>query len=446
MSPFLGLLIAAVLVLANAFFVATEFALVAVDRTKLELLAGDGNRRAQTGLSLLRRLSFNLSGAQLGITITSLALGLLTEPVFAAALEPLMAGIVGQASALAVSIIVALSLTTVVQMVVGELVPKSVAVSKPLEATLGLAAGFRGYSVVFRPVIAVCNSTANALLRVMGVEPTDELSTLQSREELRRLVQTSAAGGTIRGQTAELLDRTFRFGDKTVADALTPRTDIVALELSSSVGDLLDASAETGLSRFPVHEGDLDDVIGVVHVKDVLTLPRSERRDASLVGLLKSVPMVPESKLLEDLLMELSSGGAHLAVVLDEYGSTAGIITIEDLVEEIVGDISDEHDLERGRPRVRRWRGAHLLSGRLHPDEVHDACGFEMPEGEFDTLGGFVLQQLGRIPGVGDGFESAGWAFEVTEMDERRVATVRVVAPSPGVHVLDTESSTDLAS
>lgn len=436
MTLALGLAAAIMLIGANAFFVATEFALVAVDRTKLEIRAEQGSRRARTSLGLLSHVSFNLSGAQLGITITSLALGLLTEPVFATALEPVVAGIVGEASALAISIVVALVVTTVVQMVVGELVPKSVAVARPIESTLRLSRSFRAYSVVFRPVIAVCNSTANALLRVVGIEPTEELSTLRSREELRRLVHTSAQGGTIRGQTADLLDRTFRFGDKTVADALTPRPDIKALDVHSSVGELLDLSAETGLSRFPLHDGGLDEVTGVVHVKDVLRLDRSTRREAAVARLSHPVPMVPESKLLDELLEEFSEGGAHLAVVLDEYGGTAGIITVEDLVEEIVGDISDEHDLDRGRPRVRRWRGAHLLSGRLHPDEVKEACGFVMPEGEFDTLAGFVLERLGCIPDAGDGFECDGWSFEVTEMVERRVATVRVVAPSPGLDVI----------
>lgn len=440
MTLALGLVAAALLIGANAFFVAAEFALVAVDRTKLELLAEGGIRRAATSLDLLRHVSFNLSGAQLGITITSLALGLLTEPVFATALEPHVAGVLGEASALAASVVVTLAVTTMVQMVVGELVPKSVAVARPIEAMLRLSGAFRGYAVVFRPVIAVCNSTANALVRSVGIEPTEELSTVRSREELRRLVHTSAEGGTIRSQTAELLDRTFRFGDKTVAEALTPRPDIVALPVNATVGELLDLSAETGLSRFPLHEGDLDEVTGVVHVKDVLRLDRSVRRAATVAQLSHPVPMVPESKLLDDLLEEFADGGAHLALVLDEYGGTAGIITIEDLVEEIVGDIADEHDLDRGRPRVRRWRGAHLLSGRLHPDEVRDACGYEMPEGDYDTLAGFVLERLGCIPEGGDGFECDGWSFEVTEMDDRRVATVRVVAPSPGLDVIGADS------
>ena len=438
MSLAAGLAAALVLVLANAFFVAAEFAFVAVDRTRLELLAEKGSRPARVSLSLLGKLSFNLSGAQLGITITSLALGLLTEPVFAAALEPLLAGVVGEASALALSIVVALALTTTVQMVIGELVPKSIAVARPLESTLRLAGAFRAYAVVFRPAIAVCNATANALVRLAGIEPTEELSKVRSREELRRLVATSRDGGTLRMQTAELLDRTFRFGDKTVADAFTPRPEVEALESCDTLGDLLDRSAETGLSRFPVHDGDLDDVRGVVHVKDVLRSERRSRREQPLAAIVQPVPLVPESKLLDDMLDEFAAGtGAHLAVVLDEYGATAGIITIEDLIEQIVGDISDEHDLDRGRPRVRRWRGAHLLSGRLHPDEVLEACGFEVPEGDYDTLAGYVLDRLGRIPAVGDRFTDSSWSFEVTEMDHRRVATVRVVSPAPGLTDLE---------
>ena len=431
MSLGLGLAAALVLVLANAFFVAAEFALVAVDRTRLDLAAEAGGRRATVALGLLARLSFNLSGAQLGITITSLALGLLAEPVFAVAMEPLMAGIVGDAAALAVSVVVALALTTVIQMVVGELIPKSIAVARPLETTLGLAQGFRIYATLFRPVIAVCNTTANAILRAVGVEPTEELSTVRSREELRRLVRTSSEGGTLRSQTARLLDRTFRFGDKTAADALTPRVALKTLTTEDTVGDLLDRSAESGISRFPLHDGDLDSIQGVVHVKDVLTLPRGERREQPLTVLVKPVPMVPESKLLDDLLDELSMQGAHLAVVLDEYGGTAGIVTVEDLVEEIVGDIADEHDLDVGTPTVRHWRGAHLLSGRLHPDEVEEACGFRIPDGDYETLAGFALDRLGRIPAVGDSFSDSGWNFDVVRMDRQRIATLRLVAPAP---------------
>jgi CBS domain containing-hemolysin-like protein len=427
-----GLLVAAALVAANAFFVAAEFAFVAVDRTRLELDAEAGSRRARTALGLLRRLSFHLSGAQLGITITSLALGLLAQPVLAEMVEPLLSGVLGEATALAASVVIALLVTTVVQMVVGELVPKSVAVARPLPTTLGLAGAFRWYSVVFWPVIAVCNASANGLLRLFGVEPAEELSSVRSREELRRLVRTSGEGGTIGAQTADLLDRSFRFGSKTAADALTPRVEVKALPEDAEVGDLMDLSVASGLSRFPVHGGDLDRIIGVVHVKEVLGLPRERRRTMPLSVLVRPVAIVPETKPLDELLDELQVAAAHLAVVLDEYGGTAGIITVEDLVEEIVGDIVDEHDPAASVPPAQAWGGAHLLSGRLHPDEVRDACDLEVPEGEYETLAGFVLDRLGRIPEVGEGFDHEGWRIDVVEMDGHRVATVRVVSPPPG--------------
>jgi CBS domain containing-hemolysin-like protein len=427
----LGLVAVVLLILANGFFVAVEFALVAVDRTGLELRAAEGSRPARTALGLLRRLSFNLSGAQLGITIASLALGVLAEPVVAVALEPLVGRLVAEESALGVSVVIAIALTTVVQMVVGELVPKSVAVARPLDTSLRLASAFSGFVAVLRPVIAVSNSTANALLRLVGVQPTEELSSVRSREELRRLVHTSREGGTLRPQAAELLHRTFRFGEKTAADALTPRVSVEALVLDGTVADLLARSAATGLSRFPVHGGDLDQILGVVHVKEVLRLPREGRAAAPLASLVRPVAMVPESKPLDDLMVELQQSAAHLAVVLDEYGGTAGIITLEDLVEEIVGDIADEHDPDSALPAVRAWRGAHVLSGRLHHDEVVEACGFVMPEGEFETLAGFALDRLGRVPQVGDTFDHDRWQFQVSEMDGHRIASLRVVAPPP---------------
>jgi CBS domain containing-hemolysin-like protein len=427
----LGLTAVVLLIVANGFFVAAEFALVAVDRTALELNAADGSSRALKALALLKRLSFNLSGAQLGITIASLALGVLAEPVVAVALDPLVGRVLSSESTLGVSVVLAVALTTVAQMVVGELVPKSVAVARPIETSLRIAAPFGAFVAVLRPVISVSNSSANALLRLVGIEPAEELSGVRSREELRRLVFTSGEGGTLRPQAAELLHKTFRFGEKTAADSLTPRVSIEALDIGCSVGDLMELSARTGLSRFPVHGGDLDDIVGVVHIKEVLGIPRDRRVSSALSTLVRPVAMVPESKPLDELKVELQQSAAHLAVVLDEYGGTAGIITLEDLVEEIVGDIADEHDPDSALPSVRAWRGAHSLSGRLHHDEVLDACGFSMPSGEFETLAGFALDRLGRVPAVGDTFDDEGWQFQVSEMDGHRIAYVRVVAPPP---------------
>jgi CBS domain containing-hemolysin-like protein len=426
-----GLVAVLVLILANAVFVAAEFALVAVDRTQVDLRAEEGSLAARTASGVLKRLSFYLSGAQLGITLCSLGLGVLAEPVVAPLFEPLLGGPLSESAALTWSVVLALLLTTVVQMVVGELIPKGIAVARPLSTALTLAGPFRAFAVVFKPVIFFCNATADGLLRLVGMEPTEELSSVRSREELQRLVRTSQEGGTLRDQAADILERSFRFREKTAADALTPRMAVESLPLGGSSGDLLDLSQSTGLSRFPVTGEDLDDVVGMVHVKDVLGLAPERRRAEPLSRLVRPVVVVPESRELGSLMVQLQDEGGQLAVVLDEYGSTAGIITLEDLVEEIVGDIADEHDPQSLEPAVRTWAGAHLLSGRLHPDEVCDACGFGMPEGRYDTLAGFVLDRLGRIPAVGDGFQHRGWALEVAEMDHRRVAVVRLVAPPP---------------
>jgi CBS domain containing-hemolysin-like protein len=230
---------------------------------------------------------------------------------------------------------------------------------------------------------------------------------------------------------ADLLARTFRFGEKTAADALTPRVSVHALPLDALVSDLLELTANTGLSRFPVIEEDLDHVAGVVHIKDVLGVAVEERADFPVRRLLRSVLAIPESKNLESLIVELQGAAGQFALVVDEYGGTAGIITLEDVLEEIVGDIDDEHDPQRSTPSVRRWQGAHMLSGLLHPDEVASACQFEMPSGEFETLGGFVLAELGRIPQVGEQFFCKGWSIGVEEMEGRRVATVKLIAPVP---------------
>ncbi|MBU6215611.1 MAG: hemolysin family protein, partial [Acidobacteria bacterium] len=344
---------------------------------------------------------------------------------------PGLEAVFGERSGVAWSVAVALLLTTVVQMVVGELVPKGIAVARPMDTTMRLAPAMRIFDTVFRPVIAVCNAAAERLLRLFGMEPAEELSAVRSREELRRLVRNAEEHGSMAPTQANLLHRAFRFGEKNAADAMTPRQQVEVLAVDGTTGDLLDASRRTGLSRFPVVSGDIDGIEGVVHVKDVLGLPPERRRREPLTALLRRVRMVPETLGLDELMETLQAEAGQFAVVLDEFGSVAGIVTLEDLVEEIVGDIADEHDLVVA-PSRRTWGGAYLLSGRLHPDEVRDECGLELPDGEYDTLAGFVLAELGRIPAPGDGFEHQGWAVSVTVMDARRVDTVRLVAPVPG--------------
>lgn len=421
-----------VLIALNAFFVAAEFAIVMVDRSRLRSAAEGGDRRARIVESLVERLSYSLSGVQLGITLCSLALGVLAEPVIARLVEPVIGGVFGERVASVIAVVFAISLAAVAQMVIGEIIPKSVAVAKPLETARSTARPFSVFMVVFRPFIAMSSALTTRIVHLFGIESTEVMGSARTRDDLRRMLHSSAESGSIDHEDAVLLARTFAFADKTAADALTPRVSIRALSRTGTVGDMIEASKESGFSRFPIIDGGIDEIVGVVHIKDVLSIPPSRRPDHPLDDLVRPVLAVPESKDLESLMDQLQGADGQFAVVLDEYGGTEGIITVEDLVEEIVGEISDEHDHVDAIPTVRRWGGAHLLSGLLHPDEVADACGLVIPDGDYETLGGFVMQQLGHVPDVGDDFEVDGWQIEVTRMDGHRVDTVKIVAPTPG--------------
>jgi CBS domain containing-hemolysin-like protein len=424
-----------VLIGANGAFVANEFALVAVDRSRVSRHAAEGRSAARRTERLLERLSFHLSGAQLGITVTSLLLGFIAEPVVAVLLEPVVGAVVGDDRSSAVSIALALVLATTVQMVMGELVPKSLAITHPITTAYALAPAMRVYGILAGPVVKALNGSANWTVRRLGIEPQEELRSVRSLEELDLLFRSSGEQGTIDEESLTLLTRAVRFTDKTAADALVPRTEVIGLGVDDTVADLTALAVETGHSRFPVFHGDLDQIDGVGHVKDAFTVPFDQRR-STLVGSVASAALVvPETLDLPALLALLQDQATHLAVVVDEYGGTAGIITLEDVVEEIVGEIADEHD--RPDPRLTRVQrpGVWELAGGLHPDEVFDACGFEVPEGPYETLAGFVLHALGRIPAEGSRFEHEGWVVEVSAMERFRVVTVRLVAPPADMDV-----------
>ena len=421
------------LVAATAFFVAVEFSLVAVDRSEVELAAAAGDRRAAMVAASLKRLSFHLSGVQLGITVCSVGIGVLAEPNVASLLRSPIEAVVGKNQSETVAVLLALLIATVVQMLVGELIPKAIAVGRPLGTARFLAPAERVYSGLFRPVIVVFGGTADALVRRLGVEPTEELSQVRSRHELAKLVESSGVQGSLQPAEVELLTRTFRFRDKVVAEALTPRTAVEALSVHEHGRDLRERSIETGFSRFVLYDADLDDVVGLVHVKALFDVEPERREDVPLAELRTDVLMVPESRPLDGLMLEMRASAVYLAVVLDEYGGTAGLITLEDLLEEIVGEIDDEHDRAANRSPVRSYGGTSVLPGRLSLDEVYDSTKLRLPDGDYETLAGFVLDQLGHIPEIGDGFTFDGWAIDVIEMDRHRVASVRLVAPMRAV-------------
>jgi CBS domain containing-hemolysin-like protein len=408
---------------------------VAVDRTKVGLAAEQGVRGAATAAWVLERLNLHLSGAQFGITVCSLGLGVLAAPVVAPLFEPLFGNWFSGTRAVGWSVFTALVLTTAVQMVVGELVPKSVAVASPMPSTLRLAGPIRWFTVVVGPVVRACNRVADRVVRAFGMEPTEEIVGTRNREELQHLVRSStdaALEELLDPEDAELLHRTFRFEGKRAEEALTPRTAVRWLPEDGTVGDLIDVAAATGYSRFPVCRRDIDDVVGVVHAKDVLTVDPSSRRNTPLSTLVREVAFIPESKRLPELFEQLTAEAGQFAVVLDEYGGTAGIITVEDLVEEIVGEIDDEYDAPAARPG-KDLAGATVLSGQLHLDEVEEQSGgLALPDGEYETLAGFVLDRLGRLATLGDVVEYDGWMLSVSRLDRHRIDRVRVVPPPAG--------------
>jgi len=429
----LGLLGFFALTAGTAVFVAAEFSLTALERSTVDDAARDGDRRAKQVQHAHRTLSFQLSGAQLGITITTLVTGYIAEPVLAGLLRaPLRA--LGASSSVAdgISLALALLVATSLSMIFGELVPKNLAIAQPLRiarATAGIQAGF---SAVFKIAINGLNGTANWVVRHLGVEPADELHSARSTQELGSLVRTSARQGALDPGTAALLGRSLRFGERAADELMTPRVRIDTLAADDTVDDLLAAARRTGHSRFPVVNGDLDDPIGVVHVKQAFTVADERRHSTSLDRIVRRVPTVP-STLDGDALMDRIRGdGMQVAFVVDEYGGTAGMVTMEDLIEEILGDVRDEHDpLDRDvLATAQGWE----LSGLLRTDEVTDATGFMAPDGEYETIGGLVLAELGRIPVVGDEIELDRWRIGVRRMDGMRVDVVSLSKPDEDHH------------
>ena len=427
--PALGVLGVLALTAGTAFFVAAEFSLTALERTTVDAHAEGGDARAKQVQSAHRTLSFQLSGAQLGITITTLVTGYIAEPVLAGFLRPALGAVgLGPSVSGAVSLVLALVVATSLSMVFGELVAKNLAIARPL-ATARLTAGPQAaFSRVFRWVISGLNGAANRLVRRLGVEPAEELRSARSPQELGSLVRTSARQGSLDPGTAALLDRSLRFGERSADELMTPRVRIETLGAQDTVDDLLAAARRTGFSRFPVVQGDLDDPLGVVHVKQAFAIPDAQRARTTLERIVRRVPTVPATLDGDALMDRVRGDGLQVALVVDEYGGTAGMVTMEDLIEEIVGDVRDEHDATD--VDVRRLEGGWELSGLLRVDEVAEATGFTAPEGEYETLGGTLQAHLGRVPVAGDQVDLHGWTLTVTRMDGRRVDSV-LLRPVP---------------
>ncbi|MEU6225009.1 hemolysin family protein [Streptomyces sp. NPDC047042] len=449
MTEVLLLLVAILLSLACGAFVAAEFSLTTVERSELERAVERGERGAAGALKAVRNLTFQLSGAQLGITVTNLVVGMLSEPSIAALISgPLESLGVSASASSSIALVIGTALSTVFLMVFGELVPKNWAISSPLAVAKRVATPQRLFSAAFRPFITHLNNTANRMVRLFGIEPAEELASARGPQELAALARHSAKAGALEPDTAELFVRTLNLADLTAENVMTPRVQVVALDAQATCEDVANATRATGLSRFPVYRGNLDSVVGVAHIKDCLAVPAERRPRVSVAELMREPLLVPES-LTVDRLLDRLGGKRTMAVVIDEYGGTAGVATLEDIVEEVVGEVRDEHDpheLSDLAPAGTDDEGRALYSadGAARTDQLA-RVGLWLPEGPYETLAGLVATELGRIPRAGDTVEVAGWRLDVVDASGRRAARVLLHAPHASEEAAEAAAAAEAA-
>ena len=431
----LMLVLGIVLTVGTFVFVSAEFSLVAVDQAVLEKKAEEGDRGAASVLRATRTLSTQLSGAQVGITLTTILLGYTMQDAMARLLTRLMSAWMAQSVATGAAVVIALIIANAFSMVFGELIPKNATLSDPMRAAGLVTPLLTAFTTVLRPIIVVLNNTANLVLHRMGIEPAEEISGARSAGELASLVRHSAEEGTLDVSTAALLTRSIGVGELTAVDVMTDRGRLHTLDAEDTADAVVDLARTTGNSRFPVIGSDVDDVLGVVHLRRAIAVPYERRGAVSVASssLMPPVPRVPETMPLASLLVELRAAGSQMALVVDEYGGTAGVVTLEDAVEEIVGDVADEHDRRRAGAHVDA-SGDWIVPGWMRPDELAARAGIHVPDdGPYETLGGLVMTELGRIPRLGDTVDVARVELVVEAMEGRRVTRLRVrSADAPG--------------
>jgi CBS domain containing-hemolysin-like protein len=421
------------LVLLNGFFVASEFALVGARSSKLAEMAAGGDRLAKYAQRAVAELDRYLSATQLGITLASLALGWIGEPAVAVFVDALMKqfGVVPTAPAAhtVAGVVTAFTVITFLHVVYGELAPKSVALVMPERLSGYVALPLMGFTKLMTPFIKVLNGTANASLRLIGIQPVSELKEVHSPEELRLIVMQSRAHGALGESDSAMLAGVFEFHEKRAADIMRPRTDVVGVPAAATEAEIRATLSRERYSRYPVVDGSLDNVLGLFVAKDLWLHEGPE--PFSLAKATREMPFVPASRPAQRVLDDLRKSRAGMAVVLDEFGGTAGIITLEDLVEEVVGDIADEHDAVARR--AIESGGTLELEGALSLVDVRSDHHLAIPHGDWVTLGGYVFARLGRLPKVGDRVSYPGGELEVIAVDGKRVAGVRVLrAPAAG--------------
>ncbi len=428
LNPWAGLALGLLLVLLNGFFVAAEFALAKVRATQIEPQAVRGERRAKVALHMLRHLDAYLSATQLGITLASIALGWVGEPAFAWILRPLVHAIPGATPELehSIALTTAFVFISILHIVFGELVPKSVAIRLPAATSLAISFPLYLFYWLAFPAIWLLNKTANSILRLVGIQPASEHELAHSEEEVRLLL-ASRHGTDLSQQKRDLLENVFELYDRIARQVMVPRGDVVYLSTDRSLEQNLAVARESGHTRFPLCEGgDLDRVVGVVHIKDLF---RAGAAVPPLERIARPIKFVPESIALDKLLARMRSERLHLAAVLDEYGGVAGIVTLENVIEEIVGEIQDEFDAERPE-LVPRGEGVFTVSGAMLLVDLEHELGVELSPRDEDTLGGVVLSELGRRPRLGDRVRLGPAELEVLEVQGNRIRSLRLTLPA----------------
>jgi len=424
-SAFVKILLVILLVLANGFFVAAEFAFVGVRRSRIETLAAEGQRSAIRLLDLLKNLNAYLSASQLGITLASLGLGALGEPVVQAVLGPVLAGL-PESLQHVVSYLIAFLIITCLHITFGEQAPKLIGLQRAEKVAIATALPMQIFYKIFKPLIMSLDWASARIVRVLGIEATSEHASIYTEEEIRQLIRVSRASGHLNEEEQKLIDKVFEFSDTTVKEAMIPRGEVVAVQETCTLDDIADAFRRTGFSRAPVYRGSLDDIVGVVHVKDVLAaLTKPDAYD--LKSIIQKPQYVVDTARLEDVLRQMQREKFHFGFVVDEHGGVEGIITLEDLLEEIVGDISDEHDEEVTEQIHKQPDGTCLLEGGLAVRDLNKRLGLNLPVSDgYTTVAGFMMAEAGQILSEGETVRYNGHTFKVEKAANRRILQVRL--------------------
>jgi CBS domain containing-hemolysin-like protein len=417
-------------VLLNGFFVGAEFALVRSRRNRLEAMVRTGDRLARVALRASSNIASLLPASQLGVTLSSLALGWVAQSSMTDVLASLPDGAEIPAR-ITIAAIIAFAAASYVHVVFGELLPKAAALNHPEKMAKWLVPPLVLFASLSRPLVWVINRTSNFMLRLFGLHALPGEDSVHSPDELRILVEQAQEGGAIEAQDADMIDAVLEFSEKNASDVMTPRTDVAAFALDASLEEVLATVEDKGYSRYPVYEDSIDNIVGLILTKDIL-IEAVRRRDAfSLQGVMRPVHMVPGSREVEDVLADFKRLKEHMAVVLDEFGGTAGVVTMEDLLEEIVGEILDEYDDPEEKP-VETRGGETLVAGNTHIADLNERFGLDVPDEDYTTIGGYVFGTLGRLPAPGDRVTAGGAIFTVREMDGRRIETLAVDLHSLG--------------